>query len=49
MTYDICYQKCPFFRRVEDPKIGRKKVSQKSGAKKWVHDFLIKVLPSSLP
>ena len=35
MTYDICYQKCPFFRRVEDPKIGRKKVVQKSGAKKW--------------
>ena len=33
MTYDICYQKCPFFRRVEDPKIRRKKVSQKSGTR----------------
>ena len=31
------------FRRVEDPKIRRKKVVQKSGAKKWVHDFLFKV------
>ena len=35
MTCDICYKKCLFFRRVEDPKIRRKKVSQKSGAKKW--------------
>ena len=43
MTCDICYKKCLFFRRVEDPKIRRKKVVQKSGAKKWVHDFLFKV------
>ena len=31
MTYDICKKKCLFFRRVEDPKIRRKKVVQKSG------------------
>ena len=43
MTYDICKKKCLFFRRVEDPKIRRKKHTIKSGAKKWVHDFLFKV------
>ena len=34
MTCDICFKKCLFFRRVEDPKIRRKKVSQKSEPKK---------------
>ena len=33
MTYDICKKKCLFFRRVEDPKIRRKKVSQKVGTR----------------